>query len=475
MNNSTVNKLFNINSFFGGFSKLAFSTILKFLVQIVIAIVFSKKLSLNEYAAYQYLWMYVNVFSVLGLFGVSSLVLSSSLGEILQWAKKNKYYIVSFVIIVNLIAILVILFGNYTLSLLDKLLMFSLLLCQNFSLLLESICIKNKNLKKLFYVNLAYIVLYTAVHFYSIYTSYTLTILLIGIVAATILKCIFLFSEFKINNKVIHEHNKSIGNQWFYLGINDTIAVLVKWIDKWIVLAILPATQFAIYFNGTFEIPIFLLLLSVIGNISIVELSKTKEINVTDLKLIFEKSSILLASIIFPSFWFLIYYCNDIFMILFANKYAQSIPIFKVSLLILPLRIVYSTAVLQLQNKTNLIVRGAILDFLLTIIFILILYPIWQLKGLAFAFVAATFIQITYYLWCTSKLLQKKIFYFFPIKKILILFTISFCSIYIANFLSLNSNTMTRIFLGTIICTILVSILLIIFYKNLRKVTTTQN
>jgi O-antigen/teichoic acid export membrane protein len=431
---------------------------LKFIVQFAIVILFAKKLSLTDYGIYQFIWMFINFFSVIGLFGLTALLLSTATNDIINWIKANRKYIIIVAVTLNAIAIIYLFAFNFYFTSVEKILLLILLLLQNVSLLAESLAIKKELVKKLFAANLVYLFIYCLIHAYAIYNEYSITVLLTGLIVATFIKSCIIVYHFKNTNEETTTA-VNIGTLWFYLGINDSLGIIVKWIDKWIILAFLPAAQFAIYFNGTYEIPIFLLLLGAVGNISLVEISKNNQVDTTKIKSIFEQSTTLLAAIIFPSFWFLLFYCQDLFQWFFAEKYLLSVSIFKISILILPIRIIYSTAVLQALHKNNLIVKGALLDFFLAVVFMAILYPTYKMQGLALSFVLSTYIQVAYYMWHTSKLLKQKISLLIPFKKLLYLMLISFAVLASTYFLSNSVAQQAFVIIGSsVYCGIIIVI-----------------
>ncbi len=408
---------------------LAISSILKFFSQFVIIILASRKLDLEQYGTYQSFWMYLNIFNVISLFGINNLSLSTSLSELLFWIKKFKKILILSTLFLNLIFITLLFFSKNYFNSTSVILILILLFFQNIAQVSEVFAIKKEKLFKVFFSNIIYTILFVIANVYSFYYVYSFNVLLVLIIIITVFKIPILFDKTKSIKFVNTNNNTNISKQWLYLGLNDVLGIFVKWIDKYIVLLLLPASQFAIYFNGTFEIPIFLLLLSAVGNISLVELSKNVNINVEVVKTIFNKSSLILASIAFPSFFFLMFYCDKLFLLLLGYKYLLSIPIFKISLLIIPVRIVYSTVLLQVYNKSNLILKGSILDLITSIIFMLMLYPIMRINGLVLSFVIATYIQVGYYIWHTCKLLNINIYYLFNFPKLIIIFFTSFICI----------------------------------------------
>lgn len=415
---------FNFRNFFSRTGYLAVSSLLKFFVQLAIVILYSQKLSLTEYGIYQFIWMYINFFSVLALFGVTTLMLSTPLTSLVNWIKNNKRLIVfSFIALNTFALVFLFVYGTYF-SLYQNMLLVTLLFLQNLSLIAESIAIKKEQEKKLLYSNLVYTIIYAFIHFYLLYNIYSVSALLQFLIIATLLKCIFLLYGSKLQVTSVTKHDE-VGKQWFLLGINDILGVLGKWIDKWLILFFLPPAGFAVYFNGTYEIPVFMIILGAIGSVSLVDFSKIREDHGSAAKLLFERVSLMMASIVFPAFWFLFFYSDVFILTLFGSKYSESIPVFKISILILPVRIIYSTTVLQVYNRTDLIVKGSIFDLIIAVLLMCMLYPVWGMQGLALAVVISTYFQVGYYLFHTGKLIRQKISYFLPFRKLFLLMVIS--------------------------------------------------
>jgi O-antigen/teichoic acid export membrane protein len=446
-------------------SLLISSSVIRLAVQLSILFLFSRNLSLADYGLYQSVWLYLNVLSMVALFGLPSLILSSSLLNIRQWIKQNSKLFICIALLVNFIPIFYVLFATTAYTFTTKLLIIVLSLIQNICILAETIAIKNKKEKLVLASNLIFAVGYFISHLIILYSNYSLQLILVTIIILFLIKTILLGLM-----SIKQESNKpavaaALGKQWFYLGLYDVISVVFKWLDKWVILFFISITQFAIYFNGSYEIPIFGLMLSAVGNIMLVDLSASNNNAAVKIKTLFENSSLLLAAIVFPSFCFLFFYSHDFFTLLFSSKYADAIPVFLISIFVLPLRITNFTAALQVYHRNDLIVKGAVLDLCIAIVLMLVLYPLLQMRGLALAFVVSTYVQAAYYLWHTAKLINKKISYFFPFKKLffLLLFSavISGICYYLLSYFFYPINMIG----GITVCTILILLLLIYQYK----------
>jgi O-antigen/teichoic acid export membrane protein len=464
-----VNNTFtNNNKLFTKISWLSASSMIKYIAQFVSIILFANKLSVDDYGTYQHVWIVINLFCTLIPFGLTTLLLSANTGAVKNWILTNKKSIISLSIL-SLFALLLYLFvAMKGLVQTEKIFLFILIIFQILAFAGESILVKQAKEKSLFWINTIYFIAYFLLHYFIVIKYYSLATLLLGLIIITIVKSFFSFMLKNRTEKYFSEEN-NIKSEWIYLGTNDVLNVVVKWLDKWIILLLWPTASFAIYFNGTYEIPIFLLLLGAVGSVSVVEISKLKIENKNAILQIFKEPILWLATIALPSFAFLYFNAAYLFKYLFANKYNESVPIFIITLFLIPARVVYSTSVLQAFGKSKIIVQGVLLDLILAIIFMSTLYPILGQKGFALAFVLSTYLQILYYLWHTSNLLQQKITNlvpFLPIMLILIISIVISGSVFV---LTSKFEPLTAIIINSIACIANMILVYFVYVKAKRN------
>ncbi len=439
------------NKLIAKISWLGASSIIKYLSQFASIILFVNKISLEEYGAYQEVWIVTNLFCTIIPFGLSTLLLSANTAAVKNWITTNSKKIVCLGLLGVTGLVTYLLFAMQNFGNIQKLFLFILIIFQILSLIGEAILVKQAKEKTIFWINSIYFIGYFLLHYFIVIKNYNLSTLLLGLIIITIVKSFFLFM-LKNRTEKYFEEDKKIKSEWIYLGTNDALYVITKWLDKWIILFLLPTASFAIYFNGTYEIPIFLLLLSAVASVSIVEISKQKQENTDAILDIFKKPIFFLAAIVLPSFAFLYYNAASLFQLLFSNKYNESVPIFLVTLFLLPVRTIYSTSVLQAFGKSKIIVQGVIIDLILAVIFMIILYPIFGQKGLAASFVLSTYIQSYYYLWHTGKLLNKKVLDLVPLFSLMLTLVTSVLIAKGIFALTIKLNAVNAIMVNSIIC-----------------------
>lgn len=449
---------------------LGLSALLKFIIQVAVVIFFSHGLSLEQYGDYQFIWMFVNFFSILSLFGLSNFILSTRIEIVFAIIAKYKKLVIRLLILVNIGAILFLSFSKNGLDNVERILLILLLILQNISSLIDAIAVKNEQEKKLAKATFLYLILFSLAHIWFYFHQENFLLLLILLLTATLLKIFLLYNPTLPSWKSVSA-TSSQSSQWLFLGLNEVLAITVKWIDKWVLIFFLSSTQFAIYFNGSYEIPIFILAVSAIGNVALVEFSNKEKDTVVNAKLFYGKIALFMAIWVFPSFWFFQQFGSEFIEAMFGEKYLPSIPIFLVSIWVLPVRIIHSTAVLQSLGKSQIILKGSLLDLAVAIVLMIAFYQFWELKGVALAFVIATYLQVAYYLHHSSKLLGIKIIELLPTKKLLILFAVSALCIYGLSFLSVTHPALERLFVGILGTATLVLVFFLVLRFGKKKLS----
>ncbi len=183
--------------------------------------------------------------------------------------------------------------------------------------------------------------------------------------------------------------------QWFYLSLNQGLEAFSGNIDNLFLLWLLSAPLFAIYFNGSYEIPVSGILVSAAGTFISVQVNQARSDNAGILSL-FHRVCLLLACLLFPLFFFLQANAGQLFSWAFHGKYNDSVRIFLISSWILPLRIANYTVLLQNKLRSQRVFQGSLVGVIAKILLCLILYALYGVRGVAAAMVAGTGVQIVF-------------------------------------------------------------------------------
>lgn len=196
----------------------------------------------------------------------------------------------------------------------------------------------------------------------------------------------------------------TVRSLWFHTALNEVVQVLFRWVDKLALNLLLPAALFALYFNGTIDIPFLPLLLGAAGSTLLLHFGEPARTDASRLALL-RAAGELLGRLVFPLFFFLLVFRRELFGVVFAHRYDAAVPLFVVASLVVPLRAYNFTALLQHKGRGRIITTGALLDLALALALMYPLYRLLGLAGVALAFVISTYAQAAYYLGHTAQLL----------------------------------------------------------------------
>jgi O-antigen/teichoic acid export membrane protein len=240
---------------------------------------------------------------------------------------------------------------------------------------------------------------------------------------------------------------------WLHMGLYDMLQVIFRWVDKFFVSLLLTAAASAVYFNGSIDIPFLPLILGAAGSAGLMQLAghhndHARERHAQQVAL---HSGRVLSWIVFPLFFFLLFFRYELFAVLFKNRYEGAVPVFLVSILSVPLRAYSFTTVLQHYHKGGIINAGAALDLLLACALMYPMYLLGGLPGVAFAFTITSYIQAGFYLHHTAKLLQVRWYSLLPLKNWLVKLIIFFIVFIALHYLAVGyADRQIALILGSI-------------------------
>ncbi len=388
------------------------------IILFIITIIYSRRLSYNDYGTFQSVWMYANIVSIIISYGFSSVIFSTNLSYLFSFIKKHKVSISLFYIVLSLISLTVFFFVAKNFDAPEKFVVIAFIIIQNIITVAETMLVKRGKERTSFIINIFYSLAFFACHLFILFTHYSLFNLITGITIISLAKLavIFLIPIKKIVPAITNESLDFL-HHWNYLGLNEIFGVISRWLDKVFLLYLLTASDFAIFFNGSFEIPLFGLFISVAGSLMLIEFS-AKEADKNNVKILFKETFNILSSIVFPLFFFLLFFREELFSFVFKNKYNASIPIFTISIFIILIRINNYSTILQTFSQGKKIMAGSIIDIIIGLALMFCLYPLMGSKGIALSMVVSTYCQVIYYLFHSAKVLGVKMYELVPLQKL---------------------------------------------------------
>ncbi len=410
------------------FSNTFYIFIIRFfpsLANLIVILVYSHKLLPATYGAYQNFWISLSIFYPFACFGIHVLIINYNKATLVQIVSKLKS---SFYFLYALwLLILCSLFGylQWHFLTIPFYISFLLLLSFSISIIVEAILMVYKDFLRLIVVSASFSVVYILLHIYVLYNGFSMVQIFYFVLFVTLAKLLFysamLKGKFNKIKKEIEAYDnfdiKKIKKLCLHLGIFDIIQMLSTYLDKFVIAFFLASGLSAIYYNGSMNIPFLPLLLSAGGSAILLQLvAEHKQDNHSNLVSLMNESGRVLSCIVFPMFFFLLFFRDELIINMFSEKYRAAIPVFLVSILVLPMRAYSYTTALQRLHRGDIINIGAISEL---VIGCGLLYPLYLWKGLpgvAFSFVFSTYLQGLFYLFYTSKLLKVPIFSLIPYK-----------------------------------------------------------
>ena len=433
----------NPSSSFTGNSLYIFAA--KFFPALAFSVVWmlvSKKIDTTQYGIYQKFWTQLFVFYAIATIGFPVFILTYTPAKAVSIIRRLKRIFYSYYLIFS--GILAGTFAIFQEQNQAESGLLSFVLCLVFIavVLADSVMIVFKSFKTLISINLIYSILFCAIHYYIILHGYDFQKILTGILILCLLRlstCIFFIRRaYNVNFKAMEEISEKewqrIKSLWIQLGINDIITVLFRWADKFILSFIIAKELFAVYFNGTTEIPFLPILFSAVSSAAVQHWANNHLANESHSKIpLLHYSARILSSIMFPLFFFFILFRIEFLSIVFSPDYTSAAWIFVCTQLVLPVRAYPFTAILQSEHRGDIINKGAVIDFVMACLLMYPLYLLMGLPGVALSFVISTYWQAIYYLTKTSKIMKLPIAALIPgtilMRKFLLYGTIMFIAI----------------------------------------------
>lgn len=399
----------------------------------LINILFSRSLSHTDYGVYQAVWSFISVFVILTTFGIPRYIMT--FGSIYKHDKSHINQLLLITFALTLIPVAFYIFFYYdNFDLTAKLLCLALLLSQSFYLIQEANIISLLHNQLLVKSNVIYALLLFISHAVILYIlGYKLHYCLTAILLISLLRNAFVWklsSSFRVQNAAVKSAILLNKMQLFWFGLNDSLQILTKWFDKIILLVFLPAADYAVYFNGTFEIPLIGMALTAFQSI-ITSFSAQTPNEETKHVSLFYSSSLFMSGLLFPLFAYAFFYSKEIVVLFFGSTYQDAAQLFAISALMLPLRICSYTVLLQLKEKGMIIFIGSIIDFAAAVLLMIILYPYLKLAGLALAVVIATYIQALFYMYHIGRSYSISLNALIPLKQLAVRFILTISIFYI--------------------------------------------
>lgn len=400
----------------------------------LVLIFFSRQLDTATYGAYQNFWTQLFVLNSLACIGIHVVVVTYSIdfiASVLKRLQPKHYtgYIIWLLIVSSVYAYL-----RHNATSIAWLVPQCFLIVSCLSLIAEAILVTARKFVLLIIGNVIYAVIFLFLHWqflqHAIELNELFLYLLLFVAGKLLVTGIVAYAQIS-KHPAIEGNNHSltaVRSLWMYMGFYDVSQMTFKWMDKAIISILLSEELSAIYFNGSVDIPFLSLILGAAGSAVLIQLAHLKHTDAKEHAIYLANySARILSSLVFPLFFFFLFFSKELFIVVFSEKYLRSVPVFLVSILTMPLFAYHLTAILQNRHKGKIINKGAIIDFIIALSLMYPLYRLLGLPGVALSCVISSYIQAGYYLHHTAKELEISIFKLVPIGNWLIKLIIFAC------------------------------------------------
>lgn len=440
---------------------------------LLVAVFFSRNISEHDYGMYQEFWVHLFLLNAVASLGIPAFILTYTPAFVKQLLHvlHRKYYVMIAVWMVIVAAVYA--FLRHSSSDINPLVPFLFFLLYSLSAVTESMLIVLRKFRVLLWVNFAYTLLFLWLHYGVLIGQYNIYVLFQYLLLPLFLKLVItwwtsLRNIERITDVAEQDYTMSdIRSLWMHVGIYDVLQKFFTWIDKFVISLLFSAGVFAMYFNGTFDIPFLPLLLGAVSSAALLQMSSfTKKGDTAASVIIANQTARILSAVVFPLFFFLFMFREELFTVILTHRYDEAIPIFAATVFIVPLRAYNFTSILQNRHKGRVINIGAVLDILIACVLMYPLYQLFDLVGIAVSFVISSYVQGAYYLYHTGKVLQTPIAKLIPLTNWLfklIVFATLFISIHYV--LSMVFTSAIVLFLGSLV---LVAALMVAIYIELK-------
>lgn len=270
----------------------------------------------------------------------------------------------------------------------------------------ENLFISQEKAKTLSIVNILYTIVYCLIVGLIIYLRQTVFLILFSMAIIELLRAMVLL--------IIHIHSKGITFHidWIFLkeqliyciplGLTYLLQNMNVYLDKLLISSYVTPETYGIYANGTAEIPFIGWFTLSVVTVALPTMSYmyNAENNKTGMFQLWGKLTKNTAIFLYPVFWVLLFYSQGYIDFLYSKKFVESVPIFIIFLMKLPLACTVFGNILIIMNRKKYIVYNMTLGILINVVLNYILINRFGMIG------ATTAAAVTQYILVILQLIQ---------------------------------------------------------------------
>lgn len=199
------------------------------------------------------------------------------------------------------------------------------------------------------------------------------------------------------------------------LGLAGIVGSVHLMLDKLAMACWLDVESFAIYANGATELPIMGIISSSVAAVLAPEFVRFFQAGrLRDMLELWRSSVRTTAIFVFPLTASMLLYAPDAVAFLYSEKYLDSVPIFRIYLLLLPLRVTVYGSLLLAAGKSRTVFAASVIGLVLASVILGALVPVCGMPGAAIAMVLAVYAMAGFLLVRTARLVGTSLWQSFP-------------------------------------------------------------
>ena len=388
------------------------------------SIILTRALSQSEYGNYEQVWLVYNSLVPLFVYGLGSALYFYSARVDLKVVYSASVVLSCLVGLVTGVAMLVfavpigVFFNAPQITIYLRIFSFYAILSSP-SLLMESVLITEKKVKLLLLVNVvvAFLIVISVSAGAVLLKSMNSIFVLITIVGFLKSALLILFLD-KRRMMALAGIGVNLKSQVAYalpVVVSGIVGMISRQVDKYLVTTNFSSSVYAVYAIGAKEIPLIAIVTGSASTVLLPKLSELGSKNQIENFIGFWKNSISKTGLfLLPISFFLFAFAGDFMYFFFGQKYLASAGIFRIFLLMMPLRLAFYSHALFSLGKQKLYMYTSIADMFLGGLASYMLMRSFGIEGAALGKVVVTYIEILFLAWVLISSLRTTVKGFLP-------------------------------------------------------------